>query len=171
MKARILVLGATGGICYGLVKALLRKGVPTAILVRNLDRASDLFGGDPHLEVIKGDVQDSALLTRAAAGRAFIFHGVNASYERWETFMPAVTCNVIDAAERAKATVVFPGNVYNYGLIREPATEITPFRPTSSLGKVRVEIEDQLKRASDLGRIRTLIVRLPEVWGRTSRTS
>ncbi len=165
MKTNTLILGATGGIGYAVAKAQLDKKNPVTILVRDVKKAYDLFGNLPLLEVIEGDALDSSLLNRLAEGKTHIFHGLNASYEYWEEFMPLTTRKIIEAASKSGTTVVFPGNIYNYGTITEPATELTPFKPESKLGKLRVKLELQLEQAVRTGKMKTLVVRLPEVWG------
>lgn len=72
---------------------------------------------------------------------------------------------MIEAAAQVHATVVFPGNNYNYGNITEPVTEITPFNPNCNLGDLRVQIENQLEGAANTGMIQSLVIRLPEIWG------
>lgn len=165
MKTDFLVLGATGGIGYAVVKALLDRKIPTTILVRDYKKAQRLFGANPILQVTLGNAEDAKLLNELSAGKTHIFHGVSAPYEQWADIMPSLTRNVINAAAEHQATVVFPGNNYNYGCIKQPITEITPFQPVTDLGRVRVALETQIREAARLGRIKALIVRLPEIWG------
>lgn len=165
MKTNTLILGATGGVGYAVAKAQLDKENPVTVLVRDVKKAYNLLGNHSKLEIIEGDALDSVLLNRLAEGKTHIFHGLNASYEYWEEFMPLATRKVIEAAIKSGATVVFPGNIYNYGNITEPATEVTPFKPESELGKLRLKLELQLEQATRSGRIKALVVRLPEMWG------
>jgi len=76
-----------------------------------------------------------------------------------------MTRSIIGAAEHCGATVIFPGNNYNFGKIDQPITEITPFNPSAPLGKVHMDLEKMLQQATDQGRIRTLVVRMAEIWG------
>lgn len=76
-----------------------------------------------------------------------------------------LTRSIIEAAEHSGATVIFPGNNYNFGKIDQPINEITPFNPSAPLGKVRVDLEKILQQATDQGRIRTLVVRMAEIRG------
>ncbi len=78
--------------------------------------------------------------------------------------MPVMTRSIIEAAEQSGATLIFPGNNYNFGQIDQPITEITPFNPSAPLGKIRVDLEKMLQQATDQGRIRTLVVRVAEIW-------
>jgi len=165
MKTHFLVLGANGSIGYAVTKALLSREIETTILVRDAARATKLFGIDPHLRVVMGDANDPELLRQLAMGKSHIFHGLNTPYEKWAKDMPWFTQYVIEAAEAAEAQLIFPGNNYNYGASTQPISEITPFQPNNDLGRARVRLEKQMKEASQLKRIQTLVVRLPEVWG------
>lgn len=165
MTSKYLIIGATGAIGHAFASALQGVGEHATLLVRDRRKAIELFGDTSGFTLVEGDVNDTALLKSIAQGVEFIFHGANASYEHWATAMPVMTKNVIAAAEHADATVIFPGNNYNYGPTDQPISEVTPFNPTTPLSKVRVDLERMLQRASDQGRIRTLVVRMAEIWG------
>ncbi|MCZ6862826.1 MAG: NAD-dependent epimerase/dehydratase family protein [Alphaproteobacteria bacterium] len=165
MTSKYLIIGGTGAIGYSFAKAIQEAGETATLLVRNRRKAVDLFGDTSRLTFVEGDVNDTALLKSLAEGTSFIFHGANVSYEHWAAAMPVMTRSVIEAAEHADATVIFPGNNYNFGRIDKPISEITPFNPCAPLGKVRAGLERMLQQATDRGRIRTLVVRMAEIWG------
>lgn len=165
MKKRYLILGATGSIGCGFTRVLLDEEEEVTILVRGREKAVRLFGQPDNLEIVEGDVMTPHLLQELARNKDVIFHGLNASYEHWASFMPPATQQVIEAAEQARATLLFPGNNYNFGNVRQPISELTPFNPCSPLGVVRVELEKMLKAAADRGAARVIILRLAEVWG------
>ncbi|WP_136442231.1 NAD-dependent epimerase/dehydratase family protein [Pacificoceanicola onchidii] len=165
MPNKYLIIGATGAIGHAFAKALQEAGEQATLLVRDRRKAIALFGDTGGFTIVEGDVNDTALLKSIAEGAEYIFRGANASYEHWATAMPIMTQNVIEAAEHSGATVIFPGNNYNFGQTDQPISEITPFNPSAPLGKVRVGLEKMLQRATDQGRIRTLVVRMAEIWG------
>ncbi|MCK8464171.1 NAD-dependent epimerase/dehydratase family protein [Aliiroseovarius sp. S1339] len=165
MTSKYLIIGATGAIGHAFAAALQDAGLHATLLVRDRKKAIALFDNTIGFTIVEGDVNDTALLNSIAEGVDFIFHGANASYEHWAKAMPLMTTNVINAAEQSGATVIFPGNNYNFGKTDQPISEITPFNPSAPLGKVRVDLEKMLQRATDQGRIRTLIVRMAEIWG------
>lgn len=174
-----LVLGATGSIGYAVTANLLARQLPVTILVRNRAKADALFPNAPTLTVIEGDAQDAALLHRIVAdGRTaptHIFHGINYPYNEWFGNMDSVTQKVIDAAGSRetnrgpagprKATIVFPGNIYNFGHSKEPIRENSRPDPITRKGQLRVEIEAMLEGAANAGKCRVLTVRLPDFWG------
>ncbi|QIP16982.1 NAD(P)H-binding protein [Spirosoma aureum] len=161
----ILVLGATGSIGYAVTANLLDRQLPVTILVRNRAKAEALFPNQPTLTIIEGDVQDADLLNRLAADKDFIFHGINYPYNKWFGTMDVATQKVIDAARPTKATIVFPGNVYNFGNTKEPIREDSRPNPCTRKGRLRVEIESLLEQAATAGQCRVMNVRLPDFWG------
>lgn len=165
MTSKFLIIGATGAIGHAFAKALQDANEHATLLVRDRRKAIESFDSTRGFTIVEGDVKDTALLKSIAEGTEFIFHGANTSYENWASAMPAMTQSVIEAAEHSGATVIFPGNNYNFGQTDYPISEITPFNPSAPLGEVRVDLEKMLQSATDQGRIRTLIVRMAEIWG------
>ena len=74
--------------------------------------------------------------------------------------------NTIAAARDAGATILFPANVYVFSAA-SPATvdETTPRRPTTRKGKVRLEMETMLARASEEHGVRVIAVRAGDFFG------
>ena len=161
---RFLVLGGTGSIGYAFTQELLRHQEQVTLLVRNKQKAVNLFGHWPTLQLAEGDAQDSELLEGLGAEATHIFHGINYPYEKWQNNMGRVTQNVIKAAAINKATIFFPGNIYNYGLI-EVITENTPPHPTTKKGAIRVRLEQMLQQAAAQNKCRVINLRLPDFWG------
>ncbi len=158
-----LILGATGALGYGHVKALLERGAQVTVLVRSAERARVLFGEHENLDVSVGDIYDRVRMRRLARGKDFIFHGLNVSYEHWGTAMPAMTERVLEAAAEAGATVIFPGNNYSY--TSSPISELTPHQPNSKLGEVRRQMERLLQAHAERTGLPVLVMRFAEVWG------
>lgn len=160
-----LILGATGSIGYAVAANLLARRLPVTILVRNRAKAEALFSNEPTLTIVEGDVQNTALLNQLAIGKSFIFHGINYPYDQWFGNMDTVTQHIIDAAAQTRSTIVFPGNVYNFGNTQEPIRENSQPQPCTRKGRLRVELEAMLERAAGMGQCRVLNVRLPDFWG------
>lgn len=161
----VLILGATGSIGYAITQNLLARQWPLTMLVRNRVKASALFPDAPTLTILEGDVQDGDTLNRAAAGADFIVHAINYPYHQWAGNMASATRNVIDAATRNGATIVFPGNVYNFGNTQQPIYEESLPTPGTRKGRLRVDLEAMLEGAAAAGPCRVINVRLPDFWG------
>ncbi|MVM28734.1 NAD-dependent epimerase/dehydratase family protein [Spirosoma sp. HMF4905] len=167
---KTLVLGATGSIGYAVTANLLARHLPVTILVRNRAKAEALFLNRSTLTIIEGDVQDATLLNRVSMDKDFIFHGINYPYNKWFGNMDTATQKVIDAARPRKAaqnhaTIILPGNVYNFGNTTEPIREDSQPNPCTRKGQLRVAIEAMLEQAANAGQCRVMNVRLPDFWG------
>ena len=164
MKSEILILGSTGSIGYAFADNLISKNISITVLVRDVQKASNLFKGNPLVKIVEGDVQDLALLKSISKDKKIIFHGINYPYNKWFGNMDTATEKVIEAASLNQAMIIFPGNVYNYGnlsLIHEDS----PQNPCTRKGTLRVELEKMLKDATEIGKCKVLNVTLPDFWG------
>ncbi len=136
MSKTVLILGASGKIGSHAAEAFWNAGW----CVRRFDRATDT-------------------LMEAAAECDVIVNGLNPpNYENWARNIPRITQEVIDAAEAHGATVIVPGNVYNFGMQSGVWSENTPQIPCTRKGKIRVEMEQSYRAAAARG-VRTIILR------------
>ncbi len=171
MSAPTLILGGTGSFGLAVVQEVLRRRQPARCLVRSLDKAASLMGEASGLELIQGDVQDQNAVVRAAEGCAAIVHAINYPYPKWVPNMARATANVIAAARSAKATILFPGNVYGLGAQTEAAlAEDAQNHPVGHKGELRARLEDSLLHSTEEGSVRRVIVlRAGDYFGPTVR--
>lgn len=95
-------------------------------------------------------------MTEAARGADVIVNGLNPpKYHDWARLIPAITRQVIAAAQASGATVILPGNVYNLDDRGGEWSEATPHRPPTRKGRIREDAE-LAYRASG---VRTLVLR------------
>jgi nucleoside-diphosphate-sugar epimerase len=95
-------------------------------------------------------------LTAAARGAEIIVNGLNPpNYHDWARQIPALTAEVIEAARASGASVIVPGNVYNFGPGGGEWSELTPQAPETRKGKIRAEMELVYRRSG----VRTLVLR------------
>jgi len=164
MNSKYLVTGSTGSIGFAFTKTLVDNNIPTTILVRKKEKAINLFGQNELLEIIEGDVMDLSLLKKLASKKQFIFHGINYPYDQWVGNMTKATTNIIEAAAQNKATVIFPGNIYEFGNLKEITDDTIP-NPSTKKGKIRLELFKMLKAAADEGKCKVIFMRLPDFFG------
>ena len=164
LKSKYLVLGSTGSIGFAFTQKLIDNEIPVTLIVRNSDKAHRLFGKNEFVEVIEGDAMDTDLLRSAAAGKEFIFHGINYPYDKWEKNMPKVTENIIEAASREQATIIFPGNIYEFGNGKEITEETVP-APVTKKGKIRLGLYEMLHTAAEQKKCSVIFMRLPDFFG------
>ena len=133
MKQTVLILGGSGKIGSRAADAFWDAGWE----VRHYDRAT-------------GD------MVKAAKGADVIVNGLNPpAYHDWERTIPAITAQVIAAAKASGATVIIPGNIYNYGDQPGVLDESTPQVATTKKGRVRIEMEESYRAAG----VQTIVLR------------
>lgn len=159
VSTSLLVIGATGGAGSEVMRSALARGWQ----VRTFGRRRPSQDGIDH---VAGDALDAAALRRAARGADVVFHGANPPrYQRWQTLVPAMLENAIEAARAADARLILPGNVYNFGPDAFPVLhEGAPQQPVSRKGRVRVALEDMLRRATEDG-MRATVLRAGDFFG------
>ena len=119
MSKTVLILGGSGRFGRNATQAFQSAGWTT----RQFDRTSDT-------------------LITAATGVDVIVNAWNPPYQHWQKQVPMLTKQVIAAAKASGATVIIPGNVYNYGAeAPELLTPETPQAATNPLGRLRTAME------------------------------
>jgi nucleoside-diphosphate-sugar epimerase len=94
-----------------------------------------------------------------------VLHALNPPYTEWPRLALPFAETAIAAARASGATLMFPGNIYNYGAGMPPVLdEATPMLPTSRKGALRVEIEDRMRAAARDG-VRTIVLRAGDFYG------
>ena len=159
MSGRILVLGAAGRLGYAAGEAFRIAGWDVTSLVRP-GAGHRAPRGTSIVETI--DRRDAI---EAALGMDVVLHALNPPFKSWRRMALPHAYAAIEAAESAGATLLFPGNLYNYGAgMPSVIDEATPMAPTTRKGDIRVEIEQRMQEASERG-VRTIILRAGDFYG------
>lgn len=96
----------------------------------------------------------------AARGADVIVNGLNPpNYENWGTALPAIIAEVIEAAKTSNASIIQPGNVYNFGGMGGVWGVNTPQIANSIKGQIRIDIEKSLRKAAHNQGVQTIILR------------
>jgi nucleoside-diphosphate-sugar epimerase len=164
LSSPVLILGITGAVGHAIGLALHQRGIPVHALVRHVDlaRAKAPFVA----RWFVGDAMERASIAAAAIDTPVIVHAVNPpGYVKWRELAVPMLANTLSVAVANRATVVFPCNVYVYGM-SSPAvvTEATPFAPTTEKGRIRVEMEAMVEAATVQG-ARSILVRAGDFFG------
>ena len=157
-SGRILVLGGAGRFGRAAAEAFRDAGWQVASLVRG----ASADGAAPGTQVVEVDARDTESVAEAAHGMDVILHALNPPYTDWATQMPVLAEAAIAATRASNATLLLPGNLYNYGAaMPEVLDERTPMRPTSHKGVLRVALETRLREAG----IRAIVLRAGDFLG------
>lgn len=163
---KVLVLGATGGIGRSVVSNLLSRNEEVTVLVRDKEKAKKYFVGLNKIEIIQGDILKPADLDNACKGIKALFYCINVPYTEWEAKVRLLLKTSLDAAVKAKARFVFPGNVYVYGHAKfNPVTENHPKEAHTKKGKIRIEMEEMIHKFSHKYELPFTITRFPDFYG------
>ena len=165
MKSRVnLVIGSTGSIGRAVVEELVAKGQTVRAMVRDLKKTQWAVQ-DGRVEIFEGTAEKPESLDAAFKGAQIVFNCLNLPYPEWNS-LPAIHGQILEAAKRASAKMVFPGNVYIYGHAQSAkVSEDHPRNPCSRKGKLCVELENMFMEASRKNDVPTVIVRFPDFYG------
>jgi nucleoside-diphosphate-sugar epimerase len=159
MKEKILILGAAGRLGYAAAEAFRSAGWSVTGLVR----PGAAHRAPRAIKIV--ETTDRKVAVEAAQGMNVVLHALNPPTTKWRQMALPHAYAAIEAAETSGATLLFPGNIYNYGrAMPELLDEKTPVHPTTRKGKIRAEIEQRLLEASERG-MRTIILRAGDFFG------
>lgn len=159
---KALVLGATGGMGYALVRELSDRNIEVIAFSRGKEKLYNLYQNQPNVTICSGDALVKNDVIEAAEGVDVIFHAVSFPYQEWEDKHPLCIDIMIQSAEIHNAKIVLADNIYAYGKhSNEEVTEDTNKEPHTRKGKIRLTMENMLKRSN----LPCLIVHLPDLYG------
>lgn len=169
MTGTALILGITGSVGTATARALADHGWQLRALHRNPEAAARKLTDLPPIDWRDGDAMRASDTKEAARGCDIILHAVNPpGYRNWRGLALPMLNNSIAAAKNTGATLMLPGNVYNYGPDAWPlVTEQSPQHPVSRKGRIRVEMEQRLEQAAAEG-CRSIVLRAGDFFGANS---
>lgn len=158
MHETVLILGANGRFGRVAVHAFAEAG--WQVIAQARKPLVDPGGGRVRFLGLAVTQQDA--IVAASAGAAVIVNAMNPLYTRWNTEALPLNANAIAIARALDATLMLPGNVYNYGSpIPAAIDEATPQRPTNRKGEIRCAMETAMRT----GVPRSIVVRAGDFFG------
>lgn len=161
MKKLHVVLGGSGAVGASIIKELQARGLS----VRSVERSKTVEG----VENIHADALNLADLQTAVKDASHIYVCIGLPYQSkiWMRDWPKIIANVVSAAEKENAKVIFFDNVYMYGPhpLPVPFDEDTPQKPTTKKGLARKQSADVFMRAIADGKIKGFIARSADFYG------
>jgi nucleoside-diphosphate-sugar epimerase len=163
MKSTVLILGARGR--FGLAAA--RAFADAGWRVKGLIRPGAVIPAeavDSQIEWVTGDLQDTAKLVRAAKGACVVVQALNPVYtnKAWKAQSLAMNDAAIRITRELNATLMFMGNVYNFGAdMPAVLNEGTPQLAQTVKGQIRIAMEEQIR----LSEVPAIIIRAGDFFG------
>lgn len=156
----VLILGARGRFGLAAVRAFAAAGWR----VLGQMRPGTETPADASIEWLPIDLHDFAALTQAAQGASVVVHALNPAYTNaaWQTQAPAMLEASIALCRALDATLMLPGNIYNFGATMPPVLrEGTPQAARTIKGQVRIAMEARLQQSG----VRGIVIRAGDFFG------
>jgi nucleoside-diphosphate-sugar epimerase len=156
----VLILGARGR--FGLAAARAFSAAGWRVLGQV--RTGAETPADASIEWLPIALHDTAALTLAAQGASVVVHALNPAYTNaaWQTEAPAMLDASIALCRTLGATLMLPGNIYNFGADMPPVLrEGTPQAASTIKGQVRIAMEARLQQSG----VRGIVIRAGDFFG------
>jgi nucleoside-diphosphate-sugar epimerase len=169
----VLVLGGRGRFGLAAVQAFARNGWRVVAQVRPGASTPKVSGVQWLAHAVDTPAGVQALIAEAE-GASVVVHALNPrQYTRqaWERENWPLLQAGMSMAQALGATLMLPGNVYNFGesmptVLMEGAT----YQPSMAMGRIRSGMEEQLELATQRGELRAVIVRAGNFYGQGQGT-
>jgi nucleoside-diphosphate-sugar epimerase len=165
---KALVLGASGGMGYSIVRELSYRGMEVIAFARTRTKLERLFKDLHNVEIRTGDLSNMEDIKMAAKSVDVIFQAANIPYAEWEEKLARLMKNIVSAAGSQSVRLAIVENIYAYG--RSGGTEVKetfPKKPHTKKGKIRLEIEEFVKQSG----VDALIAHFPDFYGPNAENS
>jgi nucleoside-diphosphate-sugar epimerase len=159
---RALVLGASGGMGYSIVKELSSRGIQVTAFARNRLKLEKLFHQDPNVAIFSGDLFELDDLDSAAKETDIMYHAVNIPYSDWQQKLPIMMSNILHTAKKHGAKLAVVDNIYAYG--RSKGIEVqekSVKNPHTKKGRIRLEVENLVMQSN----VPAFIAHFPDFYG------
>ncbi len=158
MNATVLILGANGRFGRVVARAFADAGWNVVAQARK-----PLLGpAHPRIWHLGAAVTDRDAVAAAAAGASVVVHAMNPLYTNWDAEALPLNAAAIAIACSLNATLMIPGNVYNFGSpMPAELTERTPEQPSNRKGEIRCQMEAAMRA----GAPRSIVVRAGDFFG------
>ncbi len=160
----VLILGARGRFGLAAARAFAQAGWQVLGQVRP-GAAGPVV---PGVRWLAADPGDTAALAALAQGARVVVHALNPPYTQraWRTQAPALMAAAIGLSRALGATLMLPGNVYNFGasmpaLLREETAQAA----ATLKGRIRIALEQQLAAATADGAMKAVVIRAGDFFG------
>ncbi len=155
-----LVFG-TGPLGRATAQALLERGHSVTLANRQGRMPEPPAGA----RVVAVDLNNIAAARTAAEGAEAVYLCAQPPYHRWPELFPGLQAAAIDIAGAVGARLVVAENLYGYGPVRQVMSEDLSFSPNTRKGRVRAQMNHDLMRAHEAGRVEVAVARGSDFFG------
>jgi nucleoside-diphosphate-sugar epimerase len=111
------------------------------------------------IERVAADATDARRLSDLVTGASALYNCANPQYHRWLTDWPPLALALLTAAERSGAVLAVTSNLYGYGPVNGPITDLTPLAATHPKLRLRADMWREALARHQSGRLRVTEVR------------
>jgi nucleoside-diphosphate-sugar epimerase len=164
MQSTVLILGARGRFGLATVRAFADAGWRVLAQMRAGATVPSPVAADARIQWLAIDLHDTNAVCKAAHGATVVVHAINPPYTHaaWKAQAARLLDASIAITRGLDATLMFPGNVYNFG-VDMPAVlrEDTLLAARTVKGQIRVAMEAQLQHSG----VRSIVIRAGDFFG------
>lgn len=160
MPNTVLILGAQGRLGLSAAQAFASAGWRVLGQVRPGKAPAPL----PGVEWLAAEVTDAATLVQHVGSVQVVVHALNPPYTNaaWQAQVVPLADAALQVAQRLGATLLVPGNVYNFGTGAPASLQVqTPQQAHTVKGRLRVAMEQRLAASP----VQTIAVRAGDFFG------
>jgi nucleoside-diphosphate-sugar epimerase len=164
MQQTVLILGARGRFGLAAAQAFADAGWKVLAQTRPNAAVPTQGLGDQRIRWIAADLNDIDALATQAKGTQVVVNALNPAYTNaaWQVQGVPLMEASIAVARALQATLMFPGNVYNFGDgMPSVLHEDTPQRAQTAMGRVRVAMESRAEASG----VRAVVIRAGNFFG------
>lgn len=164
MQSTVLILGARGRFGLAAARAFADAGWCVLGLIRPGAQVPAEAVTDHRIKWVTADLQDTAAVARAAPGACVVVHALNPIYthKAWKAQAMPMTEAAIGIARTLNATLMFMGNIYNFGAdMPAVLSEDTPQQAKTVKGQIRIAMEEKIHRSG----VRAIVIRAGDFFG------
>ncbi|MDP3654409.1 MAG: sugar nucleotide-binding protein [Rhodoferax sp.] len=164
MQSTVLILGARGRFGLAVARAFAGAGWRVLAHMRPGATVPPEAAHGSGIEWVALDLFDTPSLTAAAHGATVVVHALNPAYTNpaWTAQALPMMDAAIAVTRALQATLMLPGNVYNFGTDMPPVLrEDTAQQARTVKGQVRIALEAQLQRSG----VRGVVIRAGDFFG------
>lgn len=162
------ILGANGSIGIELAKNLKKYTNDIRLVSRNPEKVNETD------LLFPADLTKKEEVFKAVEGSRVCYITIGFAYKLkvWKANWPAFISHVIEACYVNGSRLVFFDNIYAIGGDHvQHITEQSPFSPCSKKGMIRAELDQQIIKAAEEGKIDAIIARAPDFFGPVKQSS